>query len=100
MFLKQGDLAPKLRIDTNADVTGATSLLAKIRKVHGTTTMSKTLTVSGPATDGILEYQWVAPDTDVPGTYLVEAVVTFAGGAIQRFPQRSDLELIILPKVG
>lgn len=100
MFLKQGDLAPKLRIDTNADVTGATSLLAKIRKVHGTTVMSKTLTVSGPATDGILEYQWVAPDTDVSGTYLVEAVVTFAGGAIERFPQRSNLELIINPKVG
>jgi hypothetical protein len=100
MFLKQGDLAPKLRIDTNADVIGATSLLAKIRRKHQTTTLSKTLVVSGDPTLGILEYQWVAPDTDVPGTYLIEAFVTFAGGAIQRFPQRSYLELHILPKVG
>ena len=100
MILKQGDLAPKLTIDTNADVTGATSKLVKIRKLHSTTIQSHTLTTVGDPTLGILEYQWVAPDTDEPGTYLIEAVVTFASGAIERFPQRSYLELIIKPKVG
>jgi len=100
VFLKQGDLYPPLRIDTNADVTGATSKVAKLRKVHGTTVSTKTLTTSGDPTQGILEYTWVAGDTDVPGTYQVEAIVTFAGGAIQRFPQRSYLEVIIRPKVG
>lgn len=99
MFLKAGDLSPPLKIDTNADVTGATSLLAKIRRVHTGTVVTKTLTATD-APNGILEYQWVAPDTDVPGTYQVEAVVTFAGGKIQRFPQRSHLELHIRPKVG
>jgi hypothetical protein len=98
MFLKQGDLAPPLRIDTNADVTGATSKLAFLRRVHQNTIMQKTLTaVDEP--NGILEYQWVAGDTDVPGTYEVEAVVTFAGGAVQTFPQRNHLEVIILPDV-
>ena len=100
MFIKQGDLYPPLRIDTNADVTGATSKVAKMRKVHGTTITTKTLTTSGPAVDGILQYDWIAGDTDVPGTYLVEAIVTFASGAIQRFPQRSYLEVVIKPKVG
>lgn len=99
MWLKQGDLAPNLVIDTNADVTGATSLVAKLRKVHGTTVTTKTLTATD-APNGILSYTWVAGDTDVPGTYLVEAIVTFASGAIQRFPQRSYLELVIRPKVG
>jgi hypothetical protein len=97
-FIKQGDLYPPLRIDTNADTTGATSTVAKLRKVHGSTILTKTLTNTDP-TNGILQYQWVAGDTDVPGTYLVEAIVTFASGAIQRFPQRSYLELIIRPKV-
>lgn len=99
MFLKQGDLYPPLVIDTNADVTGATSLIAKLRKVHGTTVTTKTLTATD-ASNGILSYTWVAGDTDTPGTYLVEAIVTFASGAIQRFPQRSYLELVIRPKVG
>jgi hypothetical protein len=100
MWIKQGDLYPPLRIDTNADVTGATSKVAKMRKVHGSTITTKTLTTSGDPTQGILEYTWIAGDTDVPGTYLVEAIVTFASGAIQRFPQRSYLEVHIRPKVG
>ena len=99
MFLKQGDLYPPLVIDTNADVTGATSLIAKLRKVHGTTVSTKTLTATD-APNGILSYTWLAGDTDVPGTYQVEAIVTFASGAIQRFPQRSYLEVVIRPKVG
>jgi hypothetical protein len=99
VFIKQGDLYPPLVIDTNADTTGATSLVAKIRKVHGSTVLTKTLTNTTPL-EGILTYNWVAPDTDVPGTYLVEAIVTFASGAIQRFPQRSYLEVVIRPKVG
>ena len=99
MFLKQGDLYPPLVIDTNADVTGAASLIAKLRKVHGTTVSTKTLTATD-APNGILSYTWLAGDTDVPGTYHVEAIVTFASGAIQRFPQRSYLEVVIRPKVG
>jgi len=99
VFIKQGDLYPPLVIDTNADTTGATSLVAKLRKVHGTTVSTKTLTNTDP-TNGILSYTWLAGDTDVPGTYLVEAIVTFASGAIQRFPQRSYLEVVIKPKVG
>jgi hypothetical protein len=100
MYLKQGDLYPPLTIDTNADVTGATSKVAKMRCVGTSTVITKTLTTTGDPTQGILAYTWVAPDTDVAGTYLVEAIVTFASGAIQRFPQRSYLEVIILPKVG
>ena len=99
MFIKQGDLYPPLVIDTNADVTGATAV-AKLRRRHQTTVLSKTLTISGDPTLGVLSYTWLAGDTDTVGTYEVEAVVTFAGGAIQRFPQRSDLEFHILPKVG
>jgi hypothetical protein len=99
MNLKQGDLAPKLTIDLNADVTGATSKVIKMRRIHDTTIVTKTLTVVDAPT-GVLEYQWVAPDTDTPGTYLIEAVITFASGAIERFPQRSYLELVIKPKVG
>lgn len=108
--MKQGDLAPKLVIDTNADVTGATSKVAKIRRRHDDTgppatrthptVMTKTLTTQGDPTLGVLEYQWVGPDTDVAGTYEIEALVTFTGGVIQRFPGKGVLEWVIEEKVG
>lgn len=98
MYLKAGDLAPKLIGDLNADVTGAT-VVAKLRRVHTAVTMSKTCTLDD-ATNGIVSYQWVAGDTDVPGSYIVEFLVTFSGGTPQRFPQRSYREISILPKVG
>lgn len=98
LYLKQGDLAPKLSGDLNADLNGAT-VVAKLRRVHTTTTMSKTCTITD-ATNGIVEYQWVAGDTDVPGSYIVEFLVTFAGALPERFPQRSYREVSILPKVG
>jgi hypothetical protein len=100
MPVKQGDLAPALVIDTNANVTGAISKVAKIRRRHGGPVMTKALTTVGDATLGVLTYQWVAPDTDVAGTYEIEALITFADGRVQRFPGDSDLELIIEEKVG
>lgn len=99
MQLKQGDLAPTLRVDLNADVTGATTKQVKYRRRHTTTVITKTLTVVDAPT-GVLEYQWLATETDTAGTYQGEAVITFASGAVQRFPQDGYLEWVIQPKTG
>jgi len=99
VFLKQGDLYPPLVGDLNADVTGAT-VQAIIRKVHGTTVLTKSCTLTDAVNGIVTAADWVAPETDIPGTYAIEFKVTFAGGAIQRFPQRSYKELVIRPKVG
>lgn len=97
-YLKQGDTSPKLTATLNANLTGAT-VVAKLRRLHDTTVLSKTCTVTD-APNGIVEYQWVAGDTDVVGSYFVEFLVTFAGGLVERFPQRSQQEITIQPKVG
>jgi len=98
MQLKVGDLAPKLQFDLNANLTGATAV-AKIRRAHQSTVLTKTLTVTD-APNGICEYQWVAGDTDTPGTYYIEVLVTFSGAIPERFPQRFNRELLIKEKVG
>lgn len=98
MILKQGDLAPKLQLDLNANLTAAT-VVAKIRRVHQSTILTKTLTVTD-APNGLVEYQWVAGDTDTAGTYLIEVLVTFSGAIPERFPQRFNRELLIRPRVG
>lgn len=98
--MKQGDLAPALVIDTNANVTGAISKVAKIRRRHGGPVLTKTLTTVGDPTLGVLTYQWIAGDTDTAGTYEIEALIQFSDGRWQRFPGDSDLELVIEEKVG
>jgi len=48
----------------------------------------------------VCEYQWVAGDTDVVGTYYIDVLVTFTGPIPEHFPQAFHRELIIRPKVG
>jgi hypothetical protein len=93
VYLKQGDTAPKAIGDLNADVSGAT-VRFRLMKLNGTAVLDKVATATD-APNGIVEYQWVTGDTAVllPGDYRGEFVVTFAGGLIERFPQRSYIEV-------
>jgi hypothetical protein len=96
--IKQGDTYPPARFDLNADISGASSVLFRMMHLDGTAFLSEDATVEDAA-NGIGRYDWQAGNTDTPGAYRCEVVVTFAGGAIQRFPQRSYLEVIVSPQV-
>ena len=98
MKIKLGDTAPPLVVNMNANLTGATAQV-KFRRVHDDVVLTRNLAVTDPG-NGIAEYVWQVGDLDTPGTYLVEAVVTFAGGEVQTFPQGSYLEVLVLPEVG
>lgn len=93
MRVKQGDTFPNPTADLNADVTGAT---VRFRMMHldGTFFLNQPAVIDD-ATNGIVHYVWQAGDTDVVGAYRCDFLVTFAGGAIQRFPQGSYLEVIV-----
>jgi hypothetical protein len=98
LYLKTGDTAPAFTADLNADITGATVRSVRFSKLDGTFVMVRTLTVVDAPT-GIVTYQWVAPGDNAliatPGAYRADIMITFAGGAIERFPQRSYLEVIV-----
>ena len=77
-----GDTAPALTGTVNATLTGATVEL-HIRRQDGAV-----LTVPGQVTDaatGAWSYQWAPTDLTGPGTWKVEAQVTFSDGRIQTF---------------
>jgi hypothetical protein len=97
MRIKQGDTFPNASADLNADVSAAT---VRFRMMHldGTAFLDEAATIDD-ATNGLVHYEWQAGNTDVPGAYRCEFVVTFAGGDIQRFPQGSYLEVIVKPQV-
>jgi hypothetical protein len=98
MYLKTGDTAPAFTADLNANITGASSVTVRFSKLNGTFVMLRTLTVTD-ATNGIVTYSWVAANDGAlinnPGAYRADIAVTFAGGAIERFPQRSYLEVVV-----
>lgn len=103
MTLKQGDTAPKAAGDLNADITGAT-VFFRLKKLNGQFVMSRTATITDAPT-GLVEYQWATADWTVMAptpitnriSFLGEFFVTFTGGLIERFPQRWNLEIIVLP---
>ncbi len=101
MYLKTGDTAPAFTADTNADLNGATASV-RFSKLNGTFVMTRTLTMTD-ATNGIVSYQWVAANDGAlinnAGAYRADVFVTFAGGQVERFPQRSYLEVIVRPAV-
>jgi hypothetical protein len=106
VFLKAGDTYPPFIADTNADLTGATTLV-KISKLDGSSVLSRTGVISdapGGLTNERVTYQWVAANDAAlitnPGAYRAEVLVTFAGGAVERFPQRSWLEVIVRPAIA
>jgi hypothetical protein len=47
------------------------------------------------ATDGTVEYEWGATDTDTAGLYLAEFEVTFAGGIKRTFPGEDYLYVLV-----
>ena len=47
------------------------------------------------ATNGVVEYSWVAADSDVAGTFFAEFVITFSGGTIRTSPDPGSITIII-----
>lgn len=97
MKVKQGDTFPKLTADMNADVSGAT-VRARVRNAaSGVSVLDSAATVTDPV-QGLVEL--TLPNTLPIGAYQAEFMVTFSGGAVQRFPQGSWLEILVLPSTG
>lgn len=95
MRIKAGDTAPNLQADLNADVSGAT-VTYRIMKLNRTFAATGTATVDN-ATTGLVSVPGSALASLAVGGYHVEFRVVYAGGAIQRFPQGSYLELLVKP---
>lgn len=93
-IIKAGDTFPNPTADLNADVTGATVRFRMRKASTGVFVLNQPAVIDDPA-NGIVHYVWQAGNTDVPGAYQAEFHVTYASGAIQRFPQDSYLEIVI-----
>jgi hypothetical protein len=78
-YFYKGDIGVQIDVQTNTDLTTATTKTLKIRKPSGTTA-DWTATVIGSASLGNLRYTTVSGDFDEVGEYRMQAYVELSSG--------------------
>ena len=78
--------ATLLASDTAVDLSTATGVKFIMATAVGATPKVNATAVIEDAAAGVVRYDWLAVDTDAPGSYLAEWQVTWADGRKQSFP--------------
>lgn len=97
-YLKRGDTSPSLLyaltpIDTV--LTGAT-VRFNMRLNNGAVKISRAAAVIVTATGApTVRYDWLPADVDASGFYSAEFEVTYAGGAVETFPNSEYISISI-----
>jgi hypothetical protein len=98
--IKQNDTSPSLRAtlkdgnNSAVDLTGA-SIRFHMVSLDGTAVVDSAATVISPASSGVVQYNWVAGDTQTAGAYNAEFEVAFSNGKIETFPNDSYISVSI-----
>jgi hypothetical protein len=101
-LIRENDTLPKIRAtltdpDGIIDLTGATIRFHMNVTKGGTPKVNALADVVGDPMLGVVEYAWIATDTDSPGDYFAEWEITFSGGDILSIPNDSYIDIQILP---
>lgn len=97
--MKTGDLSPALQAvlydddpayGTPVDLTDAQSVSVTL-KAFGATATSLPMTIVGAPINGVVTHAWIAGETDTPGSYRAEIVVTWNDDNQQTFPSSTTL---------
>ncbi len=99
-FLKVNDTAPVFQytcLDENKVaivLTGAT-VTFYMQDQNGITIIDNAAVTITDAANGVVEYQFVAADSDVAGIFFAEFVITFSGGTIRTSPDPGSIQVVI-----
>lgn len=97
-YLKKGDSSPSLiyALDPASVVLTGATVRFNMRLSGGATKVSRAAAVIVTATGTpTVQYNWQAVDTDTAGTYEAEFEVTYAGGAVETFPNSDFIRVQI-----
>lgn len=104
-YIKQNDTSPSLRAqlkdgdDIPVDLTGAT-IRFHMRAIGGATAaVDASAQIITPDISGIVQYDWDNGDTATIGSYQAEFEVTFAGGAVETFPNSGYIRVEIIDDI-
>jgi hypothetical protein len=97
-YLKKGDTSPSLiyALDPASVVLTGATVRFNMRLSGGATKVSRAAAVIVTATGTpTVQYNWQAADTDAAGFYEAEFEVTYAGGAVETFPNSDFIRVQI-----
>lgn len=98
--LKRGDNVPPLRrtlladSEDPVDLTNASVSFHMRQKGADSTAVDAAATVVDPS-GGVVEYRWQDGDTDEAGLFIAEFEVSYADGAVETFPNASNIHIRI-----
>lgn len=109
--IKKGDLAPpiqvtltdskgqKLNLTGNLGITFQMKLREHLDNPQVPRKVDAAGAVVGPATDGVVEYDWVGADTDTVGEYVGEFVVIQSDGKPRTVPSPSYITIRVVTDI-
>ena len=105
-YIKQNDTSPSLRATLKdgdniaIDLTGATVRFHMKSLEDKTVVVDADATIVSPSVNGIVQYDWDNGDTATAGSYQGEFEVTLAGGAVETFPNNTNISISIKPELN
>ena len=104
-YLKQNDTAPSIRAtlkDGSGNVIDLTDATVRfhMKDLAGTVKIDASADVVSPATSGVVQYGWVAGDTDTTGSYYAEYEVTYVDSTVESFPNDGNIGILITKELN
>lgn len=86
---------------TVVNLTDCSAKFQLVEKDTGNVILNKTATILSPPTSGIVQYDWVAGETDVQSSkYKLRIEITFADTKKQTFPRADNFFVTFADKEG
>jgi hypothetical protein len=83
------------------DLTTATVVVFQMADAEtGAIKINAVATINSPPTAGVVQYDWLAGDTDTAGDYIATWQVTWPSGKTQTFPTAANLSVLVIGDLG
>lgn len=98
--IKRNDTSPAISrtlLDSAGDainLTGAT-VRFHLKDKAGVVKVDAAAVIVGDPLLGVVQYDWIAADTDTAGNFKAEFEVTYADSTIETFPNNEHIEVVI-----
>jgi hypothetical protein len=104
-YIKQDDTTPSLRADLKKGSGDSVDLLNATVRFHMREIGSTNIVVDADATviseaGGTVQYDWVAGDTAVVGSYQAEFEVTYPQSTVETFPNDGYIRVEIISDIA
>lgn len=103
-YIKQNDTVPSIRAtlqNGNGDPVDLINATVRfhMRAIGANNTTVDAAAVVVSAADGIVQYNWIADDTDTIGSYQAEFEVTYPDSTVETFPNDGYVRIEIIDDI-